>query len=99
MDNMPPPAILSAIKNPFPLVLQVPAHLALLPWQLPLLESAAAALARSWMLLLVGGPATGKTCLARSLAAMCGRRLVEVPLTPGTDTSDLLGSFEQVGGV
>ena len=76
----------------------MPPQLQLLPWQLPLLESAASALSRGWMLLLVGGPASGKTSLARTLAALCGRRLAEVPLTPGTDTSDLLGSFEQVGG-
>jgi midasin len=75
----------------------VRANLQLLPWQLPLLESSASALSQNWMLLLVGGPASGKTSLARSLAALCGRRLAEVPLTPGTDTSDLLGSFEQVG--
>ena len=38
----------------------------------------------------------GKTTLARQTAQLCGRCLVEIALTGGTDTSDLLGSFEQV---
>lgn len=63
----------------------------LLDWQLPLLESTSQALSRSWMVLLVGGPGSGKTRLARMAARVAGRRLIEVPLTNGTDTSDLLG--------
>ena len=38
----------------------------------------------------------GKTTLVRQAARLCNRRLVEAALTGGTDTSDLLGSFEQV---
>ena len=34
--------------------------------------------------------------MARALAALAGRDLVELALTPGTDTSDLLGGFEQL---
>eukprot|EP00967_Tisochrysis_lutea_P026820 scaffold30989_cov21-Tisochrysis_lutea.AAC.1 len=49
------------------------------------------ALARSWMVLLVGGPGCGKTRLARLGARLAGRTLIELPLTSGTDTSDLLG--------
>ena len=47
------------------------------------------------MCILTGGPASGKTSLARTTAALAGRPLVELTLTGGTDTSDLLGSFEQ----
>lgn len=47
------------------------------------------------MCILTGGPASGKTALARTAAALAGRPLVELTLTGGTDTSDLLGSFEQ----
>ncbi|KAG2499138.1 hypothetical protein HYH03_002721 [Edaphochlamys debaryana] len=72
------------------------AELQLLPWSLPLLESLAQTLSRSWMALLVGGPGSGKTSLARAAAALAGVRLLEVALTAGTDTSDLLGSFEQL---
>lgn len=48
------------------------------------------------MCLLVGPPSAGKTAVVRTLAALCGRELVELPLTSGTDTSDLLGGFEQM---
>ncbi len=65
--------------------------LQLLSWQEPLLESLAMALKRGWMALLVGGPGSGKTRLARLAARLAGRRLTELALTPGTDTSDLLG--------
>ncbi|GIL43447.1 hypothetical protein Vafri_918, partial [Volvox africanus] len=41
-------------------------------------------------------PGSGKTALARSAATLCGRHLLEISLTSGTDTSDLLGSFEQL---
>ncbi len=69
----------------------------LLPaWQTPLLESAAHAVQRGWMCLLVGGSGSGKTSLAWLLASLAGRQLLEIPLTSATDTSDLLGSFEQV---
>ena len=47
------------------------------------------------MCILVGGPATGKTALARTVAALARRPLLELTLTAGSDTSDLLGSFEQ----
>lgn len=71
-------------------------QLHLLPGSLPLLESLLTALSRGWMALLVGGGGAGKTTLARSAAALCGVPLVELALTSGTDTSDLLGSFEQL---
>ncbi|KAG1662050.1 hypothetical protein FOA52_005297, partial [Chlamydomonas sp. UWO 241] len=91
----PPPASQAALATSSA-PSRPPPELTLVPWQLPLLESAAAAVSHGWMVLLVGGPASGKTSLARTLAALTGRALCEVPLTPGTDTSDLLGSFEQV---
>jgi midasin len=71
-------------------------RLSLPAWQAPLLESAAHCAARGWMCLLVGGAGAGKTSVARLLAALAGRPLLELVLTTGTDTSDLLGSFEQV---
>jgi midasin len=58
-------------------------ELALLPAQLPLLESMAQCVQRGWMCLLVGPGAAGKTSAARCLAALCGRRLLEVPMTNG----------------
>ena len=47
------------------------------------------------MCILVGGAAAGKTALARTAAALAGRPVLELTLTAGSDTSDLLGSFEQ----
>ncbi len=47
-------------------------QLLLLPGQLPALESLAECLARGWPALLVGGPASGKTSLARAAAALAG---------------------------
>ncbi|MEW5303413.1 MAG: hypothetical protein WDW36_006109 [Sanguina aurantia] len=73
-----------------------PPPLHLLSWQLPLLESLAATLGANVMALLVGPSGSGKTRMARLLARLAGRTLLEVPLTAGTDTSDLLGSFEQL---
>ncbi|KAL4440107.1 hypothetical protein ABPG75_003108 [Micractinium tetrahymenae] len=72
------------------------APLALLPGQLPVLESLAECAARGWMCLLVGPAAGGKTAAVRGLAALAGQPLLELSLTSGTDTSDLLGGFEQV---
>jgi len=70
----------------------------LLPgWQAPLLESAVSSLSAGWMVLLVGPSGSGKTSLARLAAGLVGVELQELALTQGTDTSDLLGSFEQVG--
>lgn len=71
-------------------------QLALLPDRLPLLESMAECVSRGWMCLLVGPAGAGKTAAVRALAALAGRQLVELSLTSGTDTSDLLGGFEQV---
>ena len=38
----------------------------------------------------------GKTSLAHVVAGLAGQELVEVALTSSTDTSDLLGGFEQL---
>jgi midasin len=48
------------------------------------------------MCLLVGPSGSGKTAVLRTLAQLSGRDLLELPLNSGTDTSDLLGGFEQV---
>ncbi len=38
----------------------------------------------------------GKTCKAKTLAALCGRRLRTFQLTSDADAMELLGTFEQV---
>ena len=40
--------------------------------------------------------AAGKTSLVRCMALLCNQPLVEVALTAGSDTSDILGGFEQL---
>ena len=69
---------------------------AMLPAVASLLESIAECVSLNWMSLLVGPSGTGKTTAVRTLAQLCGRDLLELPLNNGTDTSDLLGGFEQV---
>ena len=49
--------------------------LMLLPGQLPVLESLAECLQRRWPALLVGGPSSGKTSLARAAATLAGAPL------------------------
>lgn len=69
---------------------------ALLPAFTSLLESVAECISLNWMCLLVGPSSSGKTASVRALAQLCGKDLLELPLNNGTDTSDLLGGFEQV---
>jgi midasin len=69
---------------------------ALTPCRMPLLASLGECVSQKWMCLLVGPSSTGKTSAVRTLATLCGRPLVEMSLTSGTDTSDLLGGFEQL---
>eukprot|EP00741_Cyanophora_paradoxa_P000351 tig00000403_g342.t1 len=49
-----------------------------------------------WLAILVGPPASGKTSLVRLLAALAGAPLREMAVTSASDTSDLLGCFEQL---
>lgn len=50
---------------------------------------------KGWMCILVGPPATGKTSLVRLMAALTGNSLHEFALSSATDTTELLGCFEQ----
>ena len=72
-----------------------PKNLFLLQYHVPFLESLATCVVKNWPALIVGPPSSGKTCLVRCLAALCHQHLVEVTLTSGTDSRDLLGGFEK----
>lgn len=62
----------------------------------PYLESLAITLSKNWPALIVGPSCSGKTSLVRILASLCNQTLIEISLTSGTDTGDLLGGFEQI---
>lgn len=44
----------------------------------------------------VGSSCSGKSSVVQVLAHMCGRKLVEFPMNTDTDTTELLGGFQQV---
>ena len=68
----------------------------ILPGLLSPLEALMYCVRMGWMGIVVGPPAVGKTNLIRVLASYTGNRLREVAMTSDTDTTDLLGCFEQV---
>ena len=39
---------------------------------------------------------SGKSCVVRTLAQLTGHKLVEFPMNSDTDTTELLGGFQQV---
>ncbi|KAN0063854.1 AAA ATPase midasin [Thecaphora frezii] len=71
------------------------ANLALLQHQLPTLEALADCLQMRWLAILTGPSGIGKTSAVRLLAQLAGARLEEFSMNAGTDTMDLLGTFEQ----
>ena len=60
------------------------------------LETIWACLSRSWLVIVTGQRDSGKSCLIRTVADLSGNRLEEIGITSATDTSDILGGFEQV---
>ncbi|PVG02175.1 P-loop containing nucleoside triphosphate hydrolase protein [Serendipita vermifera] len=59
------------------------------------LESASKCIEKGWLIILVSNVGAGKTSLIRHLAARYGSRVIEFSANSATDTSDILGSFEQ----
>jgi len=68
----------------------------IVPGLLQPLEALMYCVRMGWMGIVVGPPAVGKTSLIRILASYTGNHLREVAMTSDTDTTDLLGCFEQV---
>eukprot|EP00892_Ulva_mutabilis_P006640 jgi/Ulvmu1/4348/UM002_0072.1 len=62
----------------------------------PALEWVATACSMAWMAVLVSQNAPRAAQLPRMLAHLCAQPLVEIPMSPQSDTSDLLGGFEQM---
>lgn len=59
------------------------------------LENTVQCVERGWMCILTGPVGCGKTSIIRLLAQITGNRLHEYILTSATDTTELLGCFEQ----
>ena len=59
------------------------------------LQAMAHSVAMNWPLLLMGGSGAGKTAAVRSLAQLVRAPFREIPLSPSTDATELLGCFEQ----
>ena len=66
------------------------------PSHLKYLETVATCSARGWLVILTGERSSGKSGLVRILANLAGKVLQEIAINPTTDTTDILGSFEQV---
>lgn len=60
------------------------------------LEAVSRCIVMKWPCLLVGPSGSGKTCLVKGLAESCNQELEELALSPSSDVSDLIGTFEQV---
>ncbi|KAH8705746.1 putative midasin [Talaromyces proteolyticus] len=72
------------------------ANIQILPFDLEVLESLIFCVQQAWPSILVGPSGSGKTATLRKLAAIRGAKLVELALSPDTDTMDLIGGFEQI---
>ncbi|KAH9179366.1 midasin [Lactarius sanguifluus] len=64
--------------------------------QLPWIEAMGLALQKGWLVIVSGAPDSGKTSLVRVVAELTGNALQELSVNHATDTSDILGSYEQV---
>jgi midasin (ATPase involved in ribosome maturation) len=59
------------------------------------LETVALAVEHNWLAIITGHERTGKKTLVESLAHLMGNTLQSISVNSNTDTSDILGSFEQ----
>lgn len=58
-------------------------------------QAMAKCIENGWLVILVGDAGSGKTSLLRYVASVYGTKTVEFHANSATDTTDLLGSFEQ----
>ena len=69
----------------------------LLHCQYEILESLMFCVKNNWLAILVGQSDTGKSSLVNILSDLVGHPLHSITLTTASDTSELLGGFEQTG--
>ncbi|EIN12894.1 P-loop containing nucleoside triphosphate hydrolase protein [Punctularia strigosozonata HHB-11173 SS5] len=67
--------------------------------QLTAAETMGLTLSQRWPVILQGALDSGKTSLTRAMARLIGGELHELSVSSSTDTTDILGSFEQVDKV
>jgi len=110
IESLPAQPTSHALRPSFsPSFLQIGAHLStrknfsphqphppLLPSHLEYLETIATCSSRGWLVILTGERSSGKSGLLRILSNLTGNVLQEVAINPTTDTTDILGSFEQI---
>lgn len=72
-----------------------PTSLSLIPSQLGALEQLLICIQRNWPVILVGNTGDGKSSICRLASLFHSQTLHEYSLSPTTDASDLLGSYEQ----
>ena len=85
----------TAVLDRDPIHQHVPAEKQIRVSQLPQARSIITAITRSWPVVLTGSSGSGKSWLLRFLAAASGSKLIEISMNVDTDTSDLVGGFEQ----
>ena len=51
---------------------------------------------QKWPTLIISKKSIGKTSLVHSLAKLTNNRCIDIVLSPSTDTTDILGSYQQV---
>ncbi|KZV73642.1 hypothetical protein PENSPDRAFT_268056 [Peniophora sp. CONT] len=73
-------------------------HPQLLQSHLAAVETMSIALEQQWLVIVTGPRESGKTNVVRLMADLAGAALHEVSINNSTDTTDILGSFEQVDG-
>ncbi|KAK6341246.1 hypothetical protein TWF696_008332 [Orbilia brochopaga] len=66
-----------------------------LPHQLPILETILNGVNNCWPCLLVGLPGSGKSSMIELLAKAVGAHLEVMPLNNDTETTDVIGGYEQ----
>lgn len=59
-------------------------------------EAALTCVAENWLIIITGPEKSGKTSFTRSLASLANQALYEISMGSSSDTSDLIGSFEQL---